>query len=271
MSIKSFVSGEALYEVGKGSFRLGADKYLVLNGGQEYSIIIDAATPVESFCVFIAPSLARSVQRSLTLPSTQLLDDPDVRSGSPPSFVERTCPHDGVVSPVLVRLRTMHARHRDEASWLEEGLHELMARLFRKHHDTLREAEDVQSLRASTREDLYRRLHLAREYAAACLDQSLTLDDLARVAGLSPNHLLRTFRSLFGQTPYQYIVAKRIERAEALLTTSDTSITEICFEVGWRSLGSFSFAFHRHTGLSPRAYRRQFGDIREVSERATPE
>ena len=72
------------------------------------------------------------------------------------------------------------------------------------------ELDAIPAMRAATREELYRRIHYAREYAAALFTTPITLDEMARVAGLSPNHLLRTFKQVFDQTPYQYVIAKRL-------------------------------------------------------------
>jgi AraC-like DNA-binding protein len=96
---------------------------------------------------------------------------------------------------------------------------------------------------------LVRRL-LDRQYAAP-----LTIDDLSRAAALSPYYLIRAFKHAYRQTPHQYLVMRRIERAKMLLRDSDLSITEICFAVGFESLGSFSTLFRKMSGLSPRAYR----------------
>lgn len=268
LSIKSFSGGRALYQTSEGYFSVGDGEYLLLNCGQEYSISVDKATPVESFCVFFDPDLVETVHASMTMPSSRLLDNPDVQTTRSFHVVERTYPHDDVISPALLRLRSMHARHADDVAWLQEELHDMLIRLVCKQTAVLAEIEQVPALRAATREELYRRLHLAREYAAAFFDQSITLSDLAQVAGLSTNHLLRTFRSLFGQTPYQYLVGLRIDRARKLLETSGTPVTEICFAVGWKSLGSFNVLFHRHTGMSPSEYRRQNGDIQEASQDA---
>jgi AraC-like DNA-binding protein len=132
-----------------------------------------------------------------------------------------------------------------------------MQRLLQVHYNVYREAELLPAARAATREELYRRVHRARDFAAASFDQPITLNELANVAGLSPNHLLRTFRQAFGQTPHQYLTTLRLQRAQLLLSSSDVSVTEICFSIGFESLGSFSWLFRRRFGVSPDAFRRQ--------------
>jgi AraC-like DNA-binding protein len=80
---------------------------------------------------------------------------------------------------------------------------------------------------------------------------------MAAVACLSPNHFLRTFKQLFHQTPHQYLISKRLEEARRLLSLTEMPVTDVCFSVGFESLGSFSWLFRHRTGVSPEAYRRQ--------------
>ena len=90
-----------------------------------------------------------------------------------------------------------------------------------------------------------------REYA-----QPLDVESLARGAHISAGHLSRQFRLAFGESPYSYLMTRRIERAMALLRRGDLSVTEVCFAVGCSSLGTFSTRFTELVGVPPSAYRR---------------
>ncbi|MFI5630351.1 helix-turn-helix transcriptional regulator [Streptomyces sp. NPDC051664] len=89
-----------------------------------------------------------------------------------------------------------------------------------------------------------------RDYA-----EPLDVPALARAAHMSPGHFSRSFRAAFGETPYSYLMTRRIERAKALLRRGDLSVTDVCFAVGCTSLGSFSSRFTELVGESPSAYR----------------
>ncbi len=91
-----------------------------------------------------------------------------------------------------------------------------------------------------------------REYA-----QPLDVEALARGAHMSTGHLSRQFRRAYGESPYAYLMTRRIERAMALLRGGDLSVTEVCFEVGCSSLGSFSSRFTELVGVPPSVYRRE--------------
>src|SRR3954454_8322698 len=103
-----------------------------------------------------------------------------------------------------------------------------------------------------------RHLLRAKDLADAWYFQPLGVDDLARAAGLSRAHFSREFRRVFGESPHAYLLTRRLERAAALLRTTDRSVAEICFDVGLRSVGSFTTSFTRTYGRSPTAYRAAF-------------
>ena len=103
-----------------------------------------------------------------------------------------------------------------------------------------------------------RHLLRARDLADARYADPLGVDDLARAAGLSRAHFSREFRRAFGEPPHVYLLTRRLERAAALLRTTDHSVAEICFAVGLQSVGSFTTSFRRTYGLAPTAYRASF-------------
>jgi AraC-like DNA-binding protein len=100
-----------------------------------------------------------------------------------------------------------------------------------------------------------RHLLRARDLADARYSEPLGVDDLAAAAGLSRAHFSREFRRAFGDSPHAYLLTRRLERAAALLRTTDRSVADICLSVGLRSIGSFTTSFSRTYGRSPTAYR----------------
>jgi transcriptional regulator GlxA family with amidase domain len=103
-------------------------------------------------------------------------------------------------------------------------------------------------------EDLVR-LRRARDLMDRDFAKPLDVPALARAALMSPGHFSRSFRAAFGETPYSYLMTRRIERAKAMLRQGDMTVTEVCFAVGSTSLGSFSSRFTELVGESPSAYR----------------
>jgi AraC-like DNA-binding protein len=103
-----------------------------------------------------------------------------------------------------------------------------------------------------------RHLLRAKDLADARYFERLDVDDLAGAAGLSRAHFSREFRRAFGESPHAYLLTRRLERAAALLRTTDRSVADICLSVGLQSIGSFTTSFSRTYGVSPTAYRAAF-------------
>ena len=103
-----------------------------------------------------------------------------------------------------------------------------------------------------------RHLLRAKDLADGRYADPLTVADLAAAARLSPAHFSREFRRAFGESPHQYLLTRRLERAAALLRATDRSVADICFSVGLASVGSFTTSFTRTFGVSPTVYRAKF-------------
>ena len=114
-----------------------------------------------------------------------------------------------------------------------------------------------------TLEDLAR-LRRARDLMDRDYAKPLDIPHLARLAYVSQAHFIRVFRATFGETPHRYLQRRRIERAMFLLRETENSVTEICFEVGFASLGTFSRTFTEIVGEPPTTYRWRADDLRAV-------
>jgi AraC-like DNA-binding protein len=101
------------------------------------------------------------------------------------------------------------------------------------------------------------RLGRAREFIDHCYDHPLSLDQISEKACFSRYHFLRLFRQAFNKTPHQYLIERRMEKAKELLDADELRVTDVCFEVGFQSLGSFSSLFHKYVGHAPIAYRQR--------------
>ena len=108
------------------------------------------------------------------------------------------------------------------------------------------------------RERTNRLLLRARDAMDRSYAEPLDIDALAAIACCSPAHFIRSFRDTFGETPHRYLQRRRVERAMFLLTQTDRPVTEICFEVGFNSLGTFSRTFRGILGEPPSRYRARF-------------
>jgi AraC-like DNA-binding protein len=124
---------------------------------------------------------------------------------------------------------------------------------------------------AGTLQDLetLQRLGRARDFIDHCYDHPLNLDQISEKACFSRYHFLRLFRQAFNKTPHQYLIERRIEKAKELLSGAELRVTDVCFEVGFQSLGSFSSLFHKCVGHTPVTYREKAREM-EMAKRKVP-
>ncbi|HEX8255164.1 MAG TPA: AraC family transcriptional regulator [Thermoanaerobaculia bacterium] len=254
LSLKWFPRGEARYLTEAGEFLVRDEALLILNADEPYSVSVDGVDRAESFCIFFERGYVEDLWRAATTPLDQLLD----RSISPaPHALEwhsRTYENNGALLPLLAHLReTVQAQADVETLFMR--LDAIAMAMVGLREDVVSEIARVPAARAATRVELHRRLHRARDFIRAHAYDDLPLAEIAGVAELSPNHLLRTFQSLFGATPHQYATNVRLRRAAELLRTTARPVVDICTEVGFSSVPSFTTLFKRHFGITPAAYR----------------
>lgn len=256
LAIRSVFGGERRFEIEDHPIVVDDSNYLILNQGQFVSSSVLTQFPVECFNVTFKPEFAEQVLNTLITPADRLLDaPPNARTIQPVEFMVRSYPHAAPISPILDQMRAVMAEEQVTPGWLEEKFHDLLEAMLVVHRNVAEEIDRIPAVRPATRIELYQRLHRARDFIESSLSQNITLEDISRAAYISPHHLLRLFKQVFHATPHQYLTQLRLRRAQHLLKTTNLQITEICFMVGFESLGSFSWLFRQHFGMPPSYYR----------------
>lgn len=253
LSIKFVVRGSAVWETDDARWVIGPGSYLILNDGREYSISVDSAQPVETFCLFFQHGFVEDVWRAATTTDQRMLENSELPA-APAHFFERLQPPDRV-SGVL---RQMHSaiKSGDATKESQEDAFIGVARaMLQAQHSIVHEAAKVPAAKPATREELVRRVSRGRDFIESSLGQAIALEDMARAAFLSPYHFHRLFHQVFGERPHQYLVRRRLERASERLRNNDDPVTQVCLESGFESLGSFSTLFRRRYGMSPSQWR----------------
>ncbi|KYF80736.1 AraC family transcriptional regulator [Sorangium cellulosum] len=115
--------------------------------------------------------------------------------------------------------------------------------------------------------DALRNLCRARDLLSEVHESRMSIADVAREAAISPYHFIRQFEAVFGVTPHQYRIRRRLDLAKQLLAAGQHSVTDVCMEVGFSSLGSFSALFAQRIGVPPSAYRRRLRALVQVPGR----
>lgn len=266
LSIKTMLSGSAVWETRERRFIVDENCYLILNDHHRYTLRMDSPQQnVTTFVRFFRRGFVEDVFRSATSPAARLIDEPEGQA-APVGFFERLESLSGPLGELLRgfrrRLEAGPVSPLESDAWFTRGAEQML----REQRKTNAAIGRLPALRPVTRTELYRRVLRGRDFLLARPAERVRLADAAREACLSPYHFHRAFRGAFGCTPHEYLTRYRLDLASRLLRETARSVTDICFDVGFESLGSFSSLFRRHMGVSPRAFRSAHGRIRKIEE-----
>jgi AraC family transcriptional regulator len=267
LSVKTVLQGEAVWQAANRRFRVTPGSYLVLQDRQVYSLGIDAARPVTTFCVFFRRGFVEDILRCSTLAEGALLDNPRPSVHAPLDFPERLDRSIGPIENCLLDLRRKSLSHVTD-NLIDEDFLPLAHALLRAESALHTRVSQIPAARAATRREVLRRLLRGRDFLLASIGDRCSLDHMAKAAGLSPFHFHRAFKAAFRQTPHAYLTAARLHHAAELLQSGRHSVTETCLECGFTSLGSFSSLFHRTFGVSPAAFQKSRRPFRKIGKAA---
>ena len=249
LSIKAVIKGSAVWETHDGRFEMVPGSVLLLNDGEEYTVTVDSLQEVETCCFFFERGFVEDAFRATTTGSAALLDSDRVTSIS---FFEKLHFDSPLVAEIFQARERLARGESLGASFYSAAL-----ALVRAQLDAGARVAHLPALRAATRDELARRLGIATSYLHANSDRSVTVADAARAACLSPFHFHRLFTQFHGITPHRYLTRLRLERARALLRSSDRSVIDVATDCGFESLGSFSTLYKRTFGIAPGAAKKQ--------------
>jgi AraC-like DNA-binding protein len=253
LSIKTVLSGRAVWEADGRAFPMVEDQYLILNDRRRYSITIDSVARVRTFCLFFERGFVEDVYRATVNGSSALLDAP--QAAAPIGFFERLEMGSDAVSQAVAALRRATDAGAAHLEW--EGHFRAVAEALVWQHQKAADAvARVPALRASTREEVYRRLLRGRDFLLCHLGAAARLNQAAAAACLSPYHFHRAFTRVFGETPHTCLVRHRLDRAAQLLRRTGSSVTEVCLDTGFESVASFSTLFRTRYGVPPGQFRK---------------
>ena len=254
LSLKCTFGGAASYFVDDGPHRTVDDgRFLILNEGHGYTVQKDTDRPMETFCLFFPSGF---VTELAVQANAEPLEDPIPSGRRTTEFYEQSRPHKGGLSRRLLRFRQQVIQGNVDDDLLQEALLLLADDLLKDHRAIAAHISDLPWARPATRVELFRRVHVGRDYLHGHLDHPFSLEKTARAAMLSRYHFHRAFERIIGETPLKYMQRIRLERARYRLSTGAASITDIAFEVGYSSVAAFSSFFRAHEGMSPSAFRR---------------
>jgi AraC family transcriptional regulator len=249
LSIKAVMRGETIWRTGGRDLLVDENSFLVLSAGERYSMNIDLPRPIETCCAFFRSGYVEGVIRDMTVPLSDALDQFEATT---PEFPNLARLHFDPERRVLGRLRTLAQRCEPQLqpSSFEQDFLYLAHAVSSLYEEVREKLARLPSAKAATREELFRRVEIAREFLHARSTGSASLEEAAREAALSPYHFHRAFRQVHRQTPHAYLTALRLTRAHDLLKRGN-SVLDTCLDCGFQSPTSFSRMFRKHFGKLP--------------------
>ena len=257
LSIRCMLAGEQHYKVGSNDYMVHPGNYLVVNQGQHYRTSFTADTEQEMILVAFKPGLAEALMRDMSCSEEELLDDPfDVSSGQL-LFFERTYDKDPQIAQLFLQLGgLLHNTCEDQQVDTDAIYTRMLKRLICLHQHLRPEIDRIKSRKQSTRTELYKRLHIARDYMEAHMGAQLRLEDISQAACLSVHHFKRAFSELFGISPHRFLVDKRMQRSKLLLKDRLLTIETISQLSGFADTSAFIRAFRLSEGMTPGQFRK---------------
>ena len=254
-TIKFVFSGTEDCNINKRKLRIYPDSFAVLNEGTNYSSKIDSIIPVNTFSVSFGPKFINDFHNTFSSTETQLLDGKI--NSEKPVFIESLYPFSGDM-----RFNILHLKHQ-----LEKGIsNEMLINEYMYHcllnyykiynREFIQKIDKLNFIKTKTKEEVLKRLILAKEYISSNYNQNVTLEGIAKHSCLSVNHLLRTFKEAYDLSPYQFLIQLRLNRAKNLLQTTSYSLNEIVNLVGFECPSSFIRLFRHTFNTTPLKYKK---------------
>lgn len=254
-SIKCAFNGEEIYKLQNRVYSVNEKKFLILNEGEHYSSYIFSENPVESFTLNFTPGFIGEVKDAAILSVEENLDNDPASLNGETAFVEKLYLHDNTVSPLLFRIKCLINNFNINKEQITELYYPLMHKIFQLDKEVSNEINNVKACKNSTRRELYKRLHYAKDYIDSCYSSEITLHQLSQVTLMNTAYFLRQFKKYFSTTPYQYLMQKRMCAALDMIHKTDMPVIDVCNAVGYEDVSSFAKLFKKNYGLSPEQYR----------------
>lgn len=250
LSIKLALGGSVSYLVDGKRKTINDTTFLIVNNSQQVKTIVESEKEVESFSIFFQPEFINNIFTSLKNDETNLLDEWKSQNENV-TFYDRVYNFDNELISKIMSVRGRVNKNEITKGWLEEQLYFITHSMIKTNRSLKKEISKISAVKNSTKEELYRRLHIAKDFIDSSFSEKINIPLIANEAMLSPYHFLRLFKSFFGITPHQYITNKRMHKAKELALSGEFSVTEISEAIGFESLAAFSLLFKKHFKYSP--------------------
>lgn len=255
LSLKTILAGEEWYQVDGRQLTVRRGQFLILNDNQTYSCRIHKGQATRVLSVFFQREFAASVFHDISLTNDQLLQSPFDDTAKTPEFVQTLHTIEPDFAGSLSQLITELDTNGDDPNCIDEKLVFVLHYLLRTYRKDNRLAQRIDAIKPATKREIYRRLCVAKDILHSSFHETIDLAGLCRQVLLSRPQLIRQFKSVFGRTPYQYLIDLRLRHAAESLQETPAPVREIAWHSGFTDPSAFCRAFRTAYGLSPEQFR----------------
>ncbi|GAB3524561.1 helix-turn-helix domain-containing protein [Emticicia fontis] len=252
-AIKYVVEGVERYKLNNKSYPIETGKYLLTNDTYEGSVEIEANRNVKGICININPQMIAEVLASKKRPDTAYTDNELGQYLSSTHFLENQYSDTQTQLGKLLRVLTSKVYQSDTTKddISTEFFYAVSEKIIEDQIPVYTQLQAIPSLKPDTKKDLYRRLQRGKDFIDNYFTISLSIETIAQEACMSEYHFFRLFRIVFGLSPNQYLIQKRLEYGRKILLHDRNSVSIAAIESGFSDIHTFSKAFKRHFGTSP--------------------
>jgi AraC family transcriptional regulator len=252
-SIKYVVEGCENYAVNGKNYAIKTGNYLLANNFSEGYVEIESKTNVVGICIDIEPVVLSEVVASFRRPDTAFVDlDLDTFFNSP-NFLENSyeC-RETNVGLFLQNLDFANTKKIYQTEGFSKDFYFAIAeKVVADHIPTFKELQNIATIKLQTRKDLWRRINQSKVFIDTYFAQIANIQEIAKEVGMSEYHFFRTFKAVYGISPHQYLLHKRLEYAHKILKNGNFSVSEAALETGFGDIYAFSKAFKKLFGYAP--------------------
>lgn len=255
IGIKYVLSGKEQHSINGKTMNVLPHQFLLINHKSEVGCRIQSQEIVKSVRLFLNTKMVNDVHRTLTTSTHQLLDEPFANTHSSFQCFERIYnAHQSNLGLYVLQVSSLIDKH-PEHTFSENLYYQLAENMVLNQNEEFKRVNAIKAKKASTREELYRRLLVAKDYIESNFDKKTEIESIARIANISTFHFFRTFKQVFNISPHQYILTLRLKKAAQLLKKRQNSITDIAYQVGFADIHAFSKAFKKSYHVAPSYFR----------------
>jgi AraC family transcriptional regulator len=242
------------YFIGNKEYKVSPQRYLLINEGQSFSTFANAAQGSRMVTIAFKVGLAAALYQNLTRSEATLLTPFEEAPSSTLQLFEQTHCMDDYLSKQVPRLLQLSG-NGFAGEELQDRLEEMLIHVLSGQLKITKDVEHIKKVKASTRLEIYRRLHVGFEFIQDNYNKPLTIDTIASHACLSSFNFKRLFKEFYRQSPHQFIISLRIARAKELLAAG-LPVKDVCGKVGCEDVSSFIRLFKKVVHITPDQYRK---------------